>query len=34
MPRRPTRTELAMVVALALCTIAQIGLTVLDLLSA
>lgn len=34
MPRRPSRTELVLVAALAVCTLAQIGLTVLDLLSA
>jgi hypothetical protein len=34
MPRRPSRTELAMVVALAFCTVAQVGLTVWDMLSA
>jgi hypothetical protein len=34
MPRRPSLKELAMVVALAFCTAAQVGLTVWDMLSA
>jgi hypothetical protein len=34
MPRRPSRTELVMVVALGFCTAAQVGLTVWGMLSA
>jgi len=34
MPRRPSLKELVMVVALACCTAAQVGLTVWDMLSA
>ena len=34
MSRRPSRTELIMVAALTICTAAQIGLTIYDLLSA